>query len=680
MAFKYELKDDGNIIVVQDPIYGEIEIKSPFKDIILTKEMRRLEKITQTGFSKYDYPGLENNERLSHSVGAFHVMSKIVEHLEEELKRYDIFISKDDKDMALCSMLLHDIGHGPFSHSFETVSKYSHEKRTTDILLGDTEVNKLLTDTYGKAKVKRIASYIADIDEYEEDEKAQTESSFNKLLKSLISHQLDADRLDYLTRDAYHAGIPSSINYKNLIKSLSVSINNNKEYELLVDQKGLTSIETVLIERLQRYRDVYYSRSDGILEKVFYKIIERYRENPEVVDAELPEQFKKFALSPENISLHDFLEMTDEPFVEAFKTIKENSTDPALAYLCDMEKVLEDYKELDYKFDTEEIRKKLEEIFQGKDFSNALSVLRLNTKAKYLYKKEESLRINFGYTHKDLSEATPYLIRTGIYVEKNGLMFNQELLRIELGMSEEEFEPYVEKIQNMLDELNKKPEEFELKYIIDEKTNISQGDILSTLIENEFKVIGTKNKENNDEYYDTVELPLLTKGGSLRIRKLTQDGEQKYKATYKMPTAVGEVYSSREEIEIDLNENSIEELKEKMGARDLGVNLDEIIQMPLLNAVTQRRDIILEKNGVQVCLSFDNTKYTNYAKNGITAEDSMVEIEALGNVEDRVMLNEINDILKGQFENLQTNKQSKYERGIQKTAIEQSIKREELER
>lgn len=676
MAFNYTLKDDGKTMEVQDPIYGKIEIHSPFTEIILTKEMQRLNEITQTGFSAYDYPGLKNNERLSHSVGAFYVMSQIIEHLEKELKRYDIFISKDDKDMALCSMLLHDIGHGPFSHSFEKVTKYSHEKRTTDILLGDTEVNHLLTSIYGKAKLKRIASYIAEIDEYGDEEKNETKSSFTKLLKSLISHQLDADRLDYLVRDSYHAGLPSAINYKNVIQSLGVSVNNNQEYELLVDKKGLTNIETILIERFQRYRDVYLSRSDGILEQVFLKIIDIYKKSPDLVGAELPEKFKKVAINPENISLEDFIQISDKDFNDALDILKEYSTEPMLKYLSNMQQVLCDYQDLESNVKPESIKQNLENIFPNHDFSNTFSIVAFHSKNK-LYKKEESLRINYGYAHKDLSEATPHLIRTDEYLEKNELYFNPEIVRIEQGMDEKEFEPYREEIKNMINELNKKPEEFELKYVIDENQQLAQDKILETLLANGYEKVKTKSKENNDEYYDTKDLSLLTRGGSLRIRKLTQDGNQKYKATYKMPTTVGEVYSSRQEIELDLHTNSIEELKEKMKEKNVDVNLDEVLPNPLLNSVTQRQDFVLERNGVQVCLSFDNTKYTNHTIQEQSAEDSMVEIEALGNVEDRVMLNEINNILQKKFPTLKTNKQSKYERGIRKTrekAIEEKHK------
>ena len=600
MAFAYKLKNNGKTMEVQDPIYGKIEIQSPFAEIILTKEMQRLNDITQNGFSAYDYPGLKNNERLSHSVGAFYVMSQIIEHLEKELKRYDIFISKDDKDMALCSMLLHDIGHGPFSHTCEKVTKYSHEKRTTDILLGDTEVNHLLSSIYGDAKLKRIASYIAEIDEDENREKDKTKSSFTKLLKSLISHQLDADRLDYLVRDSYHAGLPSAINYKNLIQSLGISVNNNQEYELLVDKKGLTSIETILIERFQKYRDVYLTRSGEIAEEIFLKILKRYTEVPETISTELPEEFKKLALNSENILLDDFLDMTDKQFTDSFNIIKSNSTDPLLRYLADMTRVLSDYQDLENTVNPETLKQRLKNIFPNQDFSNTFSILTIHSKTR-LYNKNESLRINFGNMHKDLSEATPHLIRPEEYLEKSELVFNPELLRIELGMTDKEFEPYREEIKNMINELNKKPEEFELKYIMDGNQHRT---ILETLLANGFKIVKAKDKENDDEYYDTKDLSFLTKGGSLRIRKLTQDEKQRYKATYKMPTTVGEVYSSREEIEIELDNNSIDELKEKMKERDLDVNLEEVLPTPLLHSITKRKDIILEKNGVQVVYKY----------------------------------------------------------------------------
>ena len=192
MAFVY-IENEDKSLTAEDAIYGKINVSYPFSEIVLTKEMQRLSGISQNGFSQLEFKELEQNDRLSHSVGSFYVMSLFLKRLEEILKNYNIELSKDDKDIALCSMLLHDIGHGPFSHSLELVTNYSHEKRTTDILLGDTEVNRVITRLFGKQKVKKIASFIAEINDKDEIGK----DSFTKLLNNLVSYQLDADRIDY---------------------------------------------------------------------------------------------------------------------------------------------------------------------------------------------------------------------------------------------------------------------------------------------------------------------------------------------------------------------------------------------------------------------------------------------------------------------------------------------------
>ena len=112
---------------------------------------------------------------------------------------------------------------------------------------------------------------------------------------------------------------------------------------------------------------------------------------------------------------------------------------------------------------------------------------------------------------------------------------------------------------------------------------------------------------------------------------------------------------------------SFEELKEKMQEKQVPFDLGNILPTAILNSVTQRKDFVLEKNGVRVCLSFDQTEYTNYVLQGTRATDCMVEIEALGDVSDRVILNEIHSVLNTRFPELKPNKQNKYLRGVQKT-------------
>lgn len=662
MAFKYK-KDENNSLIVEDPIYGNIIVPYPFSEIVLTKEMQRLSGISQNGFSQLEFKGLENNDRLSHSIGAFYVMSLFLRRLEEILKNFNIELSKDDKDIALCSMLLHDIGHGPFSHSLELVTKYSHEKRTTDILLGDTEINKVITSFFGEQKVKKIASFIAEINDSQELGK----DSFSKLLNNLVSYQLDADRIDYLIRDAYYVGIPSAIDLKRIISSVNVVVNNNKEYELLIDRKGLASIENVLLQRYQMYRDVYLSPISVLGDYIFGKVIERYRNNIVLHSIPISSSLKILATDPKVSNLSDFIMMKDKDFKDSFKILSSSNLDPIMTYLCNFNNI-EDYILIKNDVSIEKIKTKLKEIFGEINLDNTLSIISIGTKTK-LYKKEQKLNIKNGNRILDLTECTN-LIRPQEVLEDVYIFFNSELLRLELGLSAIEFKKYESELKKMIEELNKKPEEFELKYIIDEKETDQETlfkQIMSVFEANGFEIVSVMEKQNNDEYYDTRDLDLYKSGGSLRIRKTKQNDKKKIKATYKMPLKKGEVYSSRTEIEESLPNDSFETFIEKMTNSGIEVKFDDILKVPILNSRTNRKDIILDKNGVQVCLSFDNSVYTNHILNELAVNDRMIEIEAIGELNNRIILNEIHDFITSAFKNLKINKQSKYERGINRT-------------
>lgn len=664
MAFIY--KKEKNSLIVDDPIYGEIIVPYPFSEIVLTKEMQRLSGISQNGFSQLEYKELENNDRLSHSVGAFYVMSLFLNRLEEILKSFNIKLSKDDKDIALCSMLLHDIGHGPFSHTLELVTNYSHEKRTTDILLGDTEVNKVITKFFGEKKVKKIASFIAEINDSQE----LGADSFTKLLNNLVSYQLDADRIDYLIRDAYFVGISSAIDLKKIISSMGVVVNNNQEYELLIDRKGLASVENVLLQRYQMYRDVYLSPISVLGDYIFKKIIERYRDNTKLHTLPVSKSLKTLVSDTMVSNLNDFLEMKDEDFNISFKMLSKSNLDTVMSYLCDFDNI-KDYILIKNNVSEEKIKRKLKEIFGDIDLSDTLSIISIDTKTK-LYKKEQKLNVQNGNRIMDLTECTN-LIRPQEELENTYIFFNPELLRLELNLSDNEFKKYESEVIKMIEELNKKPEEFELKYIIDEKDteDLDKETLINKIISvfktNGFKIVSITEKQNNDEYYDTRDLRLYKNGGSLRIRKVEQKGKEKIKATCKMPLGKGEVYSSRSEIEETLEDDSFDEFMQKMISSKANVNFDDILRFPILNSRTKRKDIVLDRNGVQVCLSFDTVRYTNHLLNAATSTDKMIEIEAIGELNNRIILNEIHEFIASSFSSLEVNKQSKYERGINRT-------------
>lgn len=318
--------------------------------------------------------------------------------------------------------------------------------------------------------------------------------------------------------------------------------------------------------------------------------------------------------------------------------------------------------------------------------TNTLSIVSMEAKTK-LYKKEQKLKIQNGNRIMDLTECTN-LIRPQESLEDRYVFFNPEILRLELGLSIEEYQKYESEIKKMLEELNKKPEEFELKYIIEQndEKNVFEGQesLLSQLIEafkvNGFKVISVVEKQNNDEYYDNKNFDLYNQGGSLRIRKVNKDGKEKIKATYKMPLEKGEVYSSRSEMEENLNDDSFQTLQQKMIDLQAGIDFEQMIDKPLLNSYTKRTDVVLDKMGVQVCLSFDNSQYTNHMLDEISVLDKMIEIEAIGELNNRIILNEIHDFITSQFPSLQINKQSKYERGINSTTKKYKKIQEALEK
>lgn len=658
--FKYQ-KNQNNSLTVYDPVHGAYVVPEPFSEIIQTKEMQRLKFISQNGFSQLEFLGLEQNDRLSHSVGAYYIMTKILDRLEFVLKQYGIKINQDDKDVALCSMLLHDIGHGPFSHSLEIVTNYSHEKRTTDIILGDTEISELLNKLFGPQKVREIASFIAEIN----NQNDLKNDSFTKLLKNLVSHQLDADRLDYLKRDAYYARVLSTFDLDNIISNINVIVNSNQEYELVIGKKALSSIENVLIQRFQMYRDVYLSPISVLGDELFNELMKKYRTNDELHTIEVPHSLRVLASDPQVKNRKDFLKMIDQHFKESFKILAKNKRDRIVAYLSDFSN-LEDYILIENEVQVSKLLKALEEIFPDYNLKDTISIIHSESKVK-LYKKEEKLNIDMGNRIMDITECTN-LIRPQEVLEINVTFFNPKLLQLELGLTDEEFKKYESEINRMLEEFNKKPEEFELKYIIDELHTAKdmEGQLLKLFLDHGFHVVSTKNVENCDEYFDTFDFELYQNSGSLRIRKSTKNGKEAFKGTYKEPISLGEVYSSRTEIEDPLKENSFEALKEKMLEKEANISFSKMRPQPVLNSTTKRKDITFEKNGVKVCLSIDQSVYTNHLLFETMDSDRMIEIEAKGDVKNRIILNEIHSFV-NDVEGLSINKQSKYERGMGKT-------------
>ncbi len=217
--------------------------------------------------------------------------------------------------------------------------------------------------------------------------------------------------------------------------------------------------------------------------------------------------------------------------------------------------------------------------------------------------------------------------------------------------------------------MNDRPIENELKYILDE--NVKSADklfeeVLSNFISNGFIVIPKSQKEKNqiDDYYDTFDFMLYNSKRSLRTR-LTIEG---MKATYKEPMSDNEIYASRTEIEESLINSSLEKFIKNLKSEDIEIDPHRLVDIPVLEITDKRTEVYLEIKDQIICLSLDRCIYENKLLNTVSSE-IMIEAEIVAGPKDTSVLNNINEFM-SKIKELKINKQSKYERGTEKTLAE----------
>ncbi len=236
--------------VINDPVYGFLTIPSKliFK-IVSHPYFQRLRRIRQLGLTDYVYPGALHT-RFHHALGAMSLMGITLDNLKAKGHK----ISKKEYEAALIAILLHDIGHGPFSHVLEhTILKGVHHESMSLLLMG--ELNKEFEGKLG------LALQIFH-DQYE-----------RRFFHQLVSSQLDMDRLDYLQRDCFFTGVvEGNVGVKRILKMLDIH-----EDQIVVEEKGIYSIENFLTARRIMYWQVYLHKTTVSTEQMIIKIMERAR-------------------------------------------------------------------------------------------------------------------------------------------------------------------------------------------------------------------------------------------------------------------------------------------------------------------------------------------------------------------------------------------------------------------
>lgn len=298
--------------IINDPVHGFIRI--PYEilfDVIEHPYFQRLRRISQTGLLSTIFPGATHT-RFHHALGAMHLMYEAL----ETLKLKGVEISREEEKAALLAILMHDIGHGPFSHALENMlmDDWHHEKLS--LLL----MSKLNEEFEGQLSVA--------IEMFQG-------KYHRKFFNQLISSQLDVDRLDYLKRDSFYTGVSEgNINTQRIISMVNVD-----DDELVVDAKGIYSVENFLTARMFMYWQVYYHKTASLAEYLLVKILHRAKvlvsEGHPLKASENLSYFlhqNSFEKASEE-DIRRFTQLDDNDVIQAMK-FWQTCEDPILSYFC----------------------------------------------------------------------------------------------------------------------------------------------------------------------------------------------------------------------------------------------------------------------------------------------------------------------------------------------------------
>ncbi len=338
----------SEIKVLRDPIHGYINIEyEVIWKCIDAKEFQRLRRIHQLGGNFQVYPSAEHS-RFSHSLGVYEIVRRMlneVKSLKEELSEYE-------KVSVMLAGLLHDVGHGPFSHAFEHVTEFNHEEYTAKIILENTQINQILNEVNPK-----LAQDVVNIIEHKHE---------NDILNQIVSAQLDADRMDYLLRDSYFSATSyGQFDLERILRTLRVKNQNGKKH-LVVKYTGIHSVEDYIMARYQMYWQVYFHPVARSYETIFIQLFSRLKD----IYLEKPEYFNDIKVLTPYLG-------SEMPSVEQHYKLDESS----LLYCCmmivekedeiasDLARRLLDRDLFGYEDDTEEnrIRIKKEVVGRGLD-------------------------------------------------------------------------------------------------------------------------------------------------------------------------------------------------------------------------------------------------------------------------------------------------------------------------
>ena len=300
-------------LIIRDAVHGDIHFDHPvFGELIDSAEFQRLRRIAQLGGAQFAYP-TATHTRFSHSIGVYWVIKMFLSN--PQISRA---LTDHDQELVLIAGLLHDLGHGPFSHSFEHITKLHHEEYS----------QKIIVNPQGN-----IAAILTKYGYQPQDVAAIIQGTYpNQIVNLLVSSQLDADRLDYLKRDAYFAGV----NYSSLDVSWLVNNARVVDQKIAFNAKAVYAVESYLLGRYHMFKQVYNHKIslafDALIQVWFLRVKDLWQANYQFANPRLLYFFESL-LKGEGLSLERYQQLDDFTMDEIFK-LTASESDPILADLA----------------------------------------------------------------------------------------------------------------------------------------------------------------------------------------------------------------------------------------------------------------------------------------------------------------------------------------------------------
>lgn len=637
--------------IIRDSVHGDIFVPNRFLKIIDCKVFQRLHRIKQLATAEMIFPEAVHS-RFAHSLGTFYITGLMMDHFCGILNELKIECKQTEKDAILAAALLHDLGHGPYSHAYEHIgeTKKSHEEWTKEIIKEDPELAKVFEEEFGTGFAGKVISCL------EKNSQNEGDFSLTGLFSELISSNLDADRMDYLMRDAYNTGVKFGVfDLQTLISSMELVEYNGKP-EIALRSDAVPSIEQFMVGRYHMYSEVYYAPYKLALEKVLAKICERIDYNSTDKNGDLYKLFHNLA------DLRTYMKMDDYSFMNEIENISKNSDDVILNNLLGSLKNRGGFRRM--RMSTDDAKEFIDnwiKIFpEAKRIKYGVLSVGEDFKAYEADDKEILLVSNNG-TVKKFSEASRlYDASKGskkLWHTLTGyIYFNEEILRCELAELNEGFDAdkIIKELKMLFDKYDaNKHTEIENKYDCSLESIEAAKDVKTVFANPVLKGFICEGKAESrvqtDTYYDTKDFLLAQRKYSLRHRSSGTDNIFTVKKSAARAGDNKQAQFIRSEFEEKRESSDIggaQDLFDEHLASDLISGTGERIGLgdlqPVVNIVNNRTSYTVRdedgKSGFRCEVSLDEISYRDL--NGNEETDYQVEIELKCKYPYRLRMNE----------------------------------------